>query len=127
MCKWTANLYRCKHFTLRITEPCVHGPRHPNCLGIDHLLLALRKHRSPSLSHCGVFDWCPHKCERLIEAGRHDELVARSQAPRSGETDTEMFGKMYLLAGHGEEVREDDYSVHGVGFGDFFITLTAGT
>lgn len=114
MCKWTATLYRCEHFTLRITESC--GSQ---CLGVDQLTLVLKKNG-------GVFDWCPHKCGRLIEAGRQSELVARSQAPGSGQTDMETFDKMYLLAGGGEEVRENDYSIHGMGFADFIIALTFG-
>lgn len=36
-----------------------------------------------------------------------------------------MLDKIYLLAGHGEEVVEDDYSAgDGVGFGDFLMALT---
>ncbi|KUI60212.1 hypothetical protein VP1G_07410 [Cytospora mali] len=125
-----SNLYRCEHFTVRIIELCAHGAGHPSCLGVEKLFLVLRKHKHPGGDRGGVFDWCPYKCETLIEAGRQDEVVARSQALGSGESDMEMFDKMCFLASHGEEVKENDHNSgdgEGMSYGGFVVAFTAGT
>lgn len=123
MCKWEATLYRCQHFTLQVTESCVHGTGHPRCLGVEQMLFVLKKHEVPG-GISPVLDWCPHKCGMLFVSGRYDEIVARSQQPGSEETDMEMLNKMYLLAGLGEEVKESDYDDPedgGMSFGDWVV------
>ncbi|ROV90121.1 hypothetical protein VPNG_09799 [Cytospora leucostoma] len=135
MCKWKATLFRCAHFTLRITSPCVRGAGHPDCPGVEQLLVVFfRENDVPTTRNGdthwnGDLAWCPHRCARLVRTGRHDKVACRSQTPGSGETDMEMLKEMYLLADYGEEVKEGDYDTGeegGMGFGVFVAGLTVG-
>lgn len=128
MCKWEATLYRCAHFTLSVVQTCDHGPA--DCPGVEQLLFVTKKNKAAATpGESGAFlAWCPHKCEKLIEAGEQDQVVARSRELDSGETDMDVYGKMHLLAGAGQEILGSDYDAgeKSVSFGDFVAAYMDG-